>query len=202
MAIAEEDSADAVTLGKVAKRLEVTPMALYRHIDDKKDLDQLIATSILKKSFKPLKIDADTPWRCILLQSLEDLRIIFSSFPTVLAVYSDSRFFMSPEHLSLLEQIHEGLARCGVPPESSRTITRILAHFVYGFVSTSLSSGAEGLGQIERMFLQLAESDVADEKRYPRLTAAISASQNLSTGDFSACLDWIMDILATKYAST
>ena len=93
MAIADEQSVADVTLGKVAKRLNVTPMALYRHIEDKRDLDQLMATLVLKNVFKPLHIDDDTPWRYILVTSLESLRLIFISFPTLLSVYADHRFF-------------------------------------------------------------------------------------------------------------
>ena len=187
MAIADEQSVADVTLSKVAKRLNVTPMALYRHIEDKRDLDQLMATLVLKNVFKPLHIDDDTPWRYILVTSLESLRLIFISFPTLLSVYADHRFFMSPEHLALLEQIHKGLARCGVPPTEARTITRLLAHFVYGFVSTSLDSGPEGLGRIESMFLQLALGDLVENHPYPALSTAISASKELSaTGSLPA----------------
>ena len=36
--LADEQGLDAVTMHAVARRLQVTPMALYRHVDDKNAL--------------------------------------------------------------------------------------------------------------------------------------------------------------------
>src|SRR3954468_4228686 len=47
LAIADADGLDAVTMGAVARRLGVTPMALYRHVANKGDLLDGVVESLL-----------------------------------------------------------------------------------------------------------------------------------------------------------
>lgn len=58
LAIADEMGLDAVTMGAVAVRLKVTPMALYRHVANKADLLDGIVELLLTE-FSPLP---DGPW--------------------------------------------------------------------------------------------------------------------------------------------
>src|SRR3954471_1818236 len=59
LALAEERGLDAVSMREVARRLEVTPMALYRHVGDKQGLLDGLVERLLDELELP---DPALPW--------------------------------------------------------------------------------------------------------------------------------------------
>ena len=59
LAVADERGVDALTMQAVAERLGVTPMALYRHVENKQDLLDGIVESLLDEIAPP---SDDQPW--------------------------------------------------------------------------------------------------------------------------------------------
>ena len=57
--LADDDGLEAVTMHAVARRLRVTPMALYRHVDDKNALLDGLVELLLTEYPMP---SASGPW--------------------------------------------------------------------------------------------------------------------------------------------
>lgn len=85
--MANETSMEAVTLRKLAHRLGVTPMALYKHVAGKDELEQLIATGFLKKSLGTAGIDDHGDWESVIRQAATDLRNSLLEHPAILRTF-------------------------------------------------------------------------------------------------------------------
>lgn len=195
MKIVDEKLMDEVSLSEVANRLSVTPMALYRYISDKRDLEQMIATSMLSRVFSPTEVNEFTDWKDLLVNSLKNFQQMLISYPTMLKVITDYRFFLSPEHLDFDEQLHEVLYRCGVPPEEARTVMRFIGNYVIGTVTQALAVGPKGLDHIDDMYLQIMENS----EGYERLRCAVLASIGKKATNFETCCDLLISLLSAKY---
>ena len=101
--MANEASVDAVSLRKLAQRLGVTPMALYKHVACKDELEQLIAAELLKKSLRPTAITADTKWETIIRSAADDLRHSLLEHPLILRAFVGELFFLKPQNLLIQE---------------------------------------------------------------------------------------------------
>ncbi|NUU24450.1 MAG: TetR/AcrR family transcriptional regulator, partial [Streptomycetaceae bacterium] len=67
-----EGGVDALTMGAVAARLDVTPMALYRHVDGRAALLTAVADSVLEEVGSG--VAPDTPWDDAVVMWMRDVR--------------------------------------------------------------------------------------------------------------------------------
>jgi AcrR family transcriptional regulator len=74
----------SLTIRALAEELEVTPMALYRHVADKDDLILEVIDQLLARSSLPAE-DAD--WRTAVGELVDSLRDLFVLHPTMVEIY-------------------------------------------------------------------------------------------------------------------
>jgi len=127
--LADERGLAAVTMGAVADRLGVTPMALYRHIANKADLLDAIVESLLMEIKVP---DARLPWRerlaAVALAARDSARRHPDVFPLLL-----QRAANTPGGRRVRDAVCDALRDAGVPDDQVLRVERLLSTFVMGF---------------------------------------------------------------------
>ena len=192
LALADSEGLGAVTIRRLAKKLGVTPMALYWHFGSKDELLDGMAASIFEEV--DLSVDASAKWQ-------EQLRALFSSMLGVLCVHPSTAILLSRRtassegSLRATEVVLEILRRGGFSPAEATQIARHALSTV-----TNLVSGKPGVvarnesGELldarrrARIFLESLPPE-----RYPRL---VEAARPLSEGvDPDAYFAFGLDLL-------
>jgi AcrR family transcriptional regulator len=135
LAIADERGLDALTMQAVADRLGVTAMALYRHIDDKRDLLDGVVESLLDEIPAP---DAERPWDEQLATMGAALRTIGRRHPAVFPLLLQLPA-TTPGAKRVRNQVHEALRDGGIADDHVQRVERILSTMVLGFAASEAS---------------------------------------------------------------
>lgn len=130
--VADEVGLAGLSLRGVAARLNVTPMALYNHIADKSELEDVVVAHILEQMLHPVKITARTPWQKILRDIAGELKRALAEHPMVLQVFT--RFPLHQSCIALAEQAHQAFLRAGMPIEDCALAFKLFADFISGSV--------------------------------------------------------------------
>ena len=81
---AEAGGLDQLTVRKLADELDVTPMALYRHVRDKDDILEGVADALLAKRGLPSE---DARWDEYLIELASSLRSVLRDHPLLVSVF-------------------------------------------------------------------------------------------------------------------
>lgn len=189
----DDEGVEAVTVRRLAQRLGVTPMALYRHVGNKDELlialvDRLAARLV----YPPLPPD---PREAILVlwRTLYDGLAEHPWLAEVLA----RRALMAPSVLGAVEAIHSALCAAGLSLEAAVRAYRLMWQFTLG--ALLVRAGAT----LDRPSVQETLRGAPDAERYPTLAAAAggwhSAHGRDTYGDDLASL---LDALLAGIAAT
>jgi AcrR family transcriptional regulator len=133
--LADERGLAAVTMGAVADRLGVTPMALYRHIANKADLLDAIVESLLMEIAVP---DARLPWRQRLAAVGRAARDSARRHPDVFPLLLQ-RAANTPGGRRVRDAVCAALRDAGLPDDQVLRVERLLSTFVMGFAVSEAS---------------------------------------------------------------
>ena len=133
--LADERGLAAVTMGAVADRLGVTPMALYRHIANKADLLDAIVESLLMEIKVP---DARLPWRQRLAAMASAARDSARRHPDVFPLLLQ-RAANTPGGRRVRDAVCAALRDAGLPDDQVLRVERLLSTFVMGFAVSEAS---------------------------------------------------------------
>ncbi|MDY7101732.1 MAG: TetR/AcrR family transcriptional regulator C-terminal domain-containing protein [Actinomycetota bacterium] len=128
--VAERDGVDGLTMGAVATELDVTPMALYRHIGNRAGLlDGLVELLI----DEPTPAPAGADWEQQLRHGAEQLRETAqrypNTFPLVLRLPATT-----PVARRRRDQICDVLRRAGVPDDDVARLERVISTLYLGYL--------------------------------------------------------------------
>ncbi|MDO8122239.1 TetR/AcrR family transcriptional regulator [Isoptericola sp. b490] len=146
--IADEFGLDAVTMRAVANRVGITPMALYRHVEDKEALlDGMLELAMSEVPAPP----ADLGWEARLTELAGGVRDMARRHPAAIGL-AFSRPGYTPGVRRLVGAIHEAFAEAGVPERHRARLERMVSTFVVGFAVSEVSGRfphdqAEGLAR-------------------------------------------------------
>jgi AcrR family transcriptional regulator len=132
LALAEEQSLDAVSMREVARRLGVTPMALYHHVGDKQGLLDALVERLLAELPIP---DPQLPWK-------ERLRALATSLRATARRHPDAFLMLfqrpasTPDALERRDAVCAALRDAGVPEAIVPRAERLLSTFVLGFAAS------------------------------------------------------------------
>jgi TetR/AcrR family tetracycline transcriptional repressor len=178
LALAEAEGLGAVTIRRLAKKLGVTPMALYWHFRSKDELLDGIAATIFEEV--DLSVDASAAWQ-------EQLRALFGSMLGALrahrsaAILLSTRTASSEGSLRATEVALDILRRGGFSPEEATQIARhalsTLTNLVSGEPGVVAREESDELLDARRSARLFLES--LPPERYPRL---VEAATPLSEG--------------------
>lgn len=127
--LADDDGLEAVTMHAVARQLRVTPMALYRHVDDKNALLDGLVEVLLKEC--PLPPEG-APWDDRLTALAAGIRDTArrhpASFPLLL-----TRPAVTPAARAARDAVHAALREGGLPEPEIARAERLISTAVLGF---------------------------------------------------------------------
>jgi AcrR family transcriptional regulator len=132
LALAERSGLAAVTMRAVAKRLGVTPMALYRHVPDKQALLDGLVDRLLAELPVP---DPALPWRERLGAMLGALRDAARRHPEAFPMLF-RRPVTTPAALRRREVVYAALRDAGVDESLVPRAERLLSTFALGFAAS------------------------------------------------------------------
>jgi AcrR family transcriptional regulator len=156
--IADDQGLDAVTMHAVAQRLEVTTMALYRHVANKAALmDGLV--EVLITEF-PLPAPGSA-WHERLTAMATGVRATARRHPGAFALLL-GRPTVTPAALTVRHTVHEALREAGIPDADVARTERLLATVVFGFAIS------EATGRFRHHDQAVIDEDFAELLRWLR----------------------------------
>ncbi|GAA2057640.1 TetR/AcrR family transcriptional regulator [Williamsia deligens] len=150
--IADAEGFDALSMRKIAERLGVGAMSLYRHVADKDALLMAMTEEIGSRFPYPYGDHADDDptddravvggrsWReCVQVATDTDWNL-YTLHPWVVLAYSSPRHSMGPASLNCLDWMMAGFAQLGVDRVGAAEMTLTLWSFIQGVALTAVSA--------------------------------------------------------------
>lgn len=192
IAVADSDGLGAVSMQKVADRLGVSKMALYRYVGSK---DELVAVAVEQAVGVPPEVDADDDWRGAVAAWAAELRTTWLAHPWLPAATIGNRL-MGPREVAWSEAAAAALASSGLTGDALRAVITLLFSHTRSTLSRELTgtqywTTADDVGAEMRLLLR--ESGAA----FPRIRAA----EAVGVAGFDAWrfgLDVILDGVAAR----
>jgi len=140
LAIADERGLAGLTMQAVAQRLGVTPMALYRHVDDKADLLDSVVEALLTELPMPR---AELAWDERLRELGRAARTLARRHPAVFPLLLQ-RPANTPESRRVRDSIVAALEEAGLDPQAARRAERLLSTVILGFATSEAGGRFRG----------------------------------------------------------
>ncbi|MCL2553763.1 MAG: TetR/AcrR family transcriptional regulator [Actinomycetia bacterium] len=171
MSVADAEGLDAVTVRRVAQQHDVTPMALYRHFDDKDGLLDALADSVLD-DVRPPAAD-DRPWHEQMHDLLTAILAAMRPHPNTLPLVFD-RVLACPSGLLLTERTLALLTEAGMDVQQGADAACQALNFLVTLVITEpgRTRHPDPATQDEQLRIRRAQLLSLDPARYPHLVAA------------------------------
>ena len=132
LALATEEGLSAVTMRAVARRLNVTPMALYRHVDGKQGLLDGLVERLLEEIQLP---EPDLDWR----QQLHDLGVSMRAtacrHPDLFVLLFQRRA-VTERAVAPRRAVYRALRDAGMAEDAIPRAERLLSTFILGFAAS------------------------------------------------------------------
>jgi AcrR family transcriptional regulator len=119
----------AVSMRAVAERVRVTPMALYRHVEDKDALLDGLVGRLLAEVRLP---EPGQPWRDALGLVARELHALARRYPSVAPLLL-TRVYVAPEAVRVVDAMYALLTDAGVPQPEVPRVERLLSTFLLGY---------------------------------------------------------------------
>jgi AcrR family transcriptional regulator len=137
LAIADADGVDAVSLRRIAESLDVTPMALYRHVTNKADLLDAMADALYAELDVP---DEPGYWWDDLASLACSTRRVLLAHPSAAALFS--RPLAGPASHRLAAALADALRRAGFRGREITELHDQLSAVVLALVRSSRGNAA------------------------------------------------------------
>jgi AcrR family transcriptional regulator len=145
--LASEAGLGAVTMRAVAARLDVTPMALYRHVGDKQGLLDGLVERLMAEITVPDTVSDPVPeedWRGVLRGMARNIRAVARRYPDVFVLLFQRRAVTEGAQ-GPRQAVFRALRAAGVPDAELVGVERMLSTFVYGFAASEAGGRFAGL---------------------------------------------------------
>jgi AcrR family transcriptional regulator len=199
--IADADGLEAVSIRRLATRLDARPMSLYSHIGRKGDLIDLMVDEVMGGAVLPDGPPADD-WREGLRQIAQRTRESTRAHPWMIGA-AFRRPFLGPNALRHLDQSLAAVSSLPLAPERKRAVLLAIDTYTLGFVRWEVKSqkgGGEPCAAVPDDGPSAAEIDaylaeqVASGK-YPHLSE-LGGKKQMSLGvkaeAFESGLEWLL----------
>jgi TetR/AcrR family transcriptional regulator, tetracycline repressor protein len=125
-----------MTIRSLAAELGVSPMSLYRHIDDKDDLLDEVVEELLRRTWRPSVFTND--WRTWIAKAADSLRRLLVREPAALYVYLRHPV-VSRTAIKRMDAMQEVLGRAGFDESSARRAYAAIHTYTVGFAALESS---------------------------------------------------------------
>ena len=167
LAIADDQGLEAVTMHAVARRLQVTPMALYRHVASKAALLDGLVELLLTEFPLPAR---ELPWEEFLAALAAGIRATARRHPGAFPLLL-SRPAVTPAAMAVRDAVHQALRQAGVPDTDIARTERLLSTAVLGFAVSEAAGRFRGHDQA------VTDADFAELQQWLRRLLPGTASQ-------------------------
>jgi AcrR family transcriptional regulator len=179
VALADEAGIEAVSMRKLAERLDVVPMALYKHVANKEDLLDGMVDLIVEEIEPPTD---DTDWKRALRRRILSARDSLLRHPWASDVI-ESRTTPTPAVLDYMNSIAGTFRTGGFSPELTHQVMHTLGSRMWGFTRELFPSPPPADPQVqEAMIAHLAA-------RYPHIVEVATAADHAGDGIVGAGCD-------------
>jgi AcrR family transcriptional regulator len=142
--IADADGLEAVSIRRLATKLDARPMSLYSHIGRKGDLIDLMVDEVMAGAIIPGGPPTDD-WREALRQIAQRTRESTRAHPWMIAA-AFHRPFLGPNALRHIDQSLAAVSELPLSPERKRAVLLAIDTYTLGFVRWEVMSPKAGGG--------------------------------------------------------
>jgi len=194
IAHADKVGLEELSMRKLAEVLQVAPMALYRHIENKEDLIDAMIDVVFTEIEPPAR---DGEWRTAMRQRAISVRNALERHRWAIGLM-ESRLHPGPANLRHHDAVLGNLRAAGFSVEQSAHAYSLLDSYIYGFALTKMNLPFEnGRGDVPEIAESMLEPFPVDS--YPNLVEFITdhaMKPGYQYGDeFEYGLDLILDAL-------
>ncbi len=207
VAIADAEGIEAVSIRRIATKLETRPMSLYTHIEHKGELVDLMIDEAMGEALLPGEVPGD--WREALRQIAHRTRAAARAHPWMIAT-TVRRPLLGPKALRHVDQSLAAVATLAMSFERKRAVLLSVDTYTLGYVRWELMTpfgkgnrcghGGDELPSHEQIDAYLREQVAGGE--YPHLAAI--AAHDLTFGvkaeSFEVGLEWLLAGIAAEVA--
>jgi AcrR family transcriptional regulator len=138
--IADAEGLDALSFRRLASDLDVTPMALYRYVDDKEALLDGIGDLVLSQLELPEAPTGD--WREQLRDAARSYRAVLAAHPALLPIFL-SRPLMTPARMRAANAVLGIFRRAGFSTEQAVPLYQHFSRVMLAHVMLETEAGAD-----------------------------------------------------------
>jgi AcrR family transcriptional regulator len=207
--IADADGLEAVSIRRLATKLDARPMSLYSHIGRKGDLIDLMVDEVMAGSIIPGGPPTDD-WREALRQIAQRTRESTRAHPWMIAA-AFRRPFLGPNALCHIDQSLAAVSELPLSPERKRAVLLAVDTYTLGFVRWEVMSPNAAGGEIAPCAGRpeagptAAEIDAyiaaqAASGKYPHLAVYVGKDMGLGVKaeKFEIGLEWLLTGIAAE----
>lgn len=136
IAVADDHGLEAVSLRRIARRLGVTPMALYRYVESKDDLLDAMADRLYADVIASSDGDGDGDWWDALAGLARSTRRVLLAHPWAAPLFA--RPLAGPHSHALDEMLRNSLRNAGFSAAEARELHDQLSNMVFALVAPEL----------------------------------------------------------------
>jgi AcrR family transcriptional regulator len=205
--IADEDGLEAVSIRRIATKLEARPMSLYSHIEHKGELVDLMIDEVMGEAVLPGEVPEN--WREALRQIAHRTRAAARAHPWMIAT-AFRRPLLGPKALRHIDQSLAAVSTLDLPFERKRAVLLSVDTYTLGYVRWELLSphgrgspcvGRDETPSHEQIDAYLREQAASGE--YPHLAAIADSDLTLGVKpeSFETGLEWLLAGIAAEVES-
>lgn len=194
LAIADKDGVDALSMRKLAAKLSVEAMSLYKHVANKDAVLDGLVELILREMVIP---PVGTPWREAMRRRAWSVRHTLLRHPWA-SVLIESRMAPGEARLGYADRVLSILNKAGFPTELQYRAFVILDCYVYGYVLQEVNWPTK---EADRKMAVESVKEFVKDGRFPNLMTVVQHAGwlNVAPGakpydaDFEFGLELILD---------
>lgn len=188
--LADEDGLDAVSIRRVAARLEARPMSLYTHIASKDDLIALMFDAVSGELLVPEPLPDD--WREALRAIARRSHEAYLAHSWMLHAFGRGPR-VGPNQLRRAEQSAQALAALELDPDDAWTALRIVHEWTMGHALHVIT-----LREDDQLEADLRAR--TDARRYPAMAKVFPSGRGASAAPaFDAALEVVLDGIEKRF---
>ena len=204
VALADAEGFDAVSMRRLAERLGVSTMALYRYVDSKDELLELMTDAVIEDG-DPAADPAD--WRAVFREVARRRRATTLAHPWLPAAQGHVPTALTPSRNLVVERMLAALESQPLTGDQKMQLIRVVDAYARGAaageVNQRMMMERRGLGADGdvRLLLRSNMEWLLRSGRYPRFAGLVQAglTRPEAEAEFDLGLDAILDGLAARF---
>ncbi|QIS13302.1 TetR/AcrR family transcriptional regulator [Nocardia arthritidis] len=138
--LADTEGLDALSMRRIADRMNVGAMSLYRHVANKDELLALMTDEVARQNPYPSPDGKDWTWRDRVRIAAEIDWALYQQHPWVLLTFATPRYSFGPQSLACLAWLVEGFRELNVSTREATTMSFTVWNYISGATLPHISA--------------------------------------------------------------